>query len=61
MHSSVTISFRGKDMSFNTDLKTHHWEHLRQAITESPDAILTDEQKEVNNIISRIISGKVTL
>lgn len=57
----ISISLPSRGRGFSIDFKTHHWDHLWRAITEAPDIVLTDEQKEVNNIISNIISGKVVL
>lgn len=57
----ISISFPSRDLGFSADFKTHHWDYLRRAITEASDIVLTDEQKDVNNIISDIISGKVSL
>lgn len=57
----ISISLNRREIGPRSSFNTFHWEHLRQAIINSPDAMLSTEQKEVNSIISKIIGGKATL
>lgn len=56
----ISMSFRG-GLGFRSLTRMHHWDHILQSIIESSDLILTEQQIEVNKIISTIISGKVSL